>query len=384
MTRELTFLRHGQLEWRDRPDPRLESATDALVRPFIASRCDGDVLPLHHPVSRPMQVGLKLHLIDPVLADITGQIPFQGPFGIGHECIAQVTAVGADVQHLQVGDTVVVPWSVSCGECRECRSGITAKCSTTQAESPGKTLAAYGFGPSCGPWGGVVTDSMRVPYAEHMLVKLPDGMDPLRVAAAGDNLSDAWRAVAPALADAPDDASVLVIGGGARSIGLYAAGLAAALGAATVDYVDDDPERLAVAEGLGATVHEVRRKRWTSVLSATTGRYDVAVEASSTEQGLRDSLRALGPGGVCTAVGYYVGMGTKVPVMDMYATTATLRVGVSSVRPRLPELLDFVARTDFPAERVTSTLLPWEDAPEGYAAHTTKLVVHREPLQLDS
>lgn len=382
MTRELTFVRQGRLEWRDHPDPQLETATDALVRPFVASRCDGDVLPLHHPVSRPMQAGLKLHLIDPVIADITGAVPFKGPFGVGHECIAPVTAVGDDVRHLHVGDTVVVPWSISCGTCRECRRGITAKCSTTRVHSPGKALAAYGFGPSCGPWGGVVTDSMLVPYAEHMLVKLPDGLDPLRVAAASDNLSDAWRAVAPPLADAPDDASVLVIGGGARSIGLYAAGLAGTLGAARVDYIDDDPERLAVAESLGATVHEVRRKRWTSVLPAISERYDVAVEASSTEQGLRDSLRALGPGGVCTAVGYYVGIGTKVPVMDMYATSATLRVGVSNARPRLPELLDFVARTDFPAERVTSTLLPWQDAPEGYAAHTTKLVLHREPLDV--
>lgn len=382
MTRELTYVAPGRLEWRDRPDPQLQAPADVLVRPFVAGRCDGDVLPLHHSVSRPMQAGVKLHLIDPVIADITGAVPFQGPFGIGHEGIAQVTSVGDEVRDLQVGDIVVVPWSVSCGECRECRRGITAKCSTTRALSPGKTLAAFGFGPSCGSWGGVVTDSLRVPYADRMLVRVPDGIDPLRVAAAADNLSDAWRSVAPQLAAAPDDATVLVIGGGSRSIGLYAAGLAVALGAHRVDYIDDDPDRLVIAEDLGATVHEVSRRRWTSVSSAITSAYDVAVEASSTEQGLRDALRALGPGGVCTATGYYVGTGTKVPVMDMYATSATLQVGVSNVRPRLPELLDFVARTGFPAERVTSTLLPWEEAPEGYAAHATKLVLHRDPLEL--
>ena len=381
MTRELTFVTHGRLEWRNRPDPQLQTATDVLVRPFVAGRCDGDVLPLHHSVSRPMQAGVKLHVIDPVIADITGEVPFRGPFGIGHECIAQVTAVGNEVRELHVGDLVVVPWSVSCGECRECRRGITAKCSTTRALSPGKALAAFGFGPSCGSWGGVVTDSLRVPYADRMLVKLPDGLDPLRAAAAADNLSDAWRSVAPPLASTPD-ASVLIIGGGSRSIGLYAAGLAVALGAPRVDYLDDDPERLATAEALGATVHPVSRRRWTSVSSAISTTYDVAVEASSTEQGLRDAVRALGPGGICTATGYYVGKSTKLPVMDMYATSATLHVGVSNVRPRLPELLDFVARTGFPAERVTSTLLPWEDAPDGYTAHTTKLVLHREPLAL--
>ncbi|WP_446663935.1 zinc-dependent alcohol dehydrogenase [Flexivirga sp. B27] len=381
MTRELTYVAPGRLEWRDRPDPQLQAGTDALVRPFVAGRCDGDVLPLHHSVSRAMQAGVKLHLIDPVISDITGAVPFRGTFGIGHECIAQVTSVGEDVQDLRVGDVVVVPWSVSCGECRECRRGITAKCSTTRELSPGSALAAFGFGPSCGPWGGVVTDSLRVPYADRMLVKVPHGLDPLRVAAAADNLSDAWRSVAPALGESADG-SVLVIGGGSRSIGLYAAGLAVALGATQVDYIDDDADRLATADALGATVREVSRRRWTSVRSAITRTYDVAVEASSTEQGLRDALRALGPGGVCTATGYYVGAGTKLPVMDMYATSATLKAGVSNVRPRLPELLDFVARSDFPAEKVTSTLLPWEDAPDGYAAHTTKLVLHREPLDL--
>lgn len=382
MTRELTYVRNGELVWRDQPDPQLRAPTDVLVRPFVAGRCDGDVLPLHHPISKPMQAGLKLHLIDPVIANIAGDPPFRGPFGIGHECVAQVTAVGDGIRSLQVGDTVVVPWSVSCGECRECRSGITAKCSTTRQQSPGKALAAFGFGPSCGRWGGVITDSLRVPYADRMLTKVPDGIDPLRVAAAADNLSDGWRSVAPALESAPPDPTVLVIGGGARSIGLYAAGLAAALGAARVDYVDDDPERLAIAEALGVTTIEVNRRRWTSVRSAVGAGYDIAVEASSTEQGLRDALRALGPGGICTAVGYYVATGTKLPVMDMYATSATLQVGVSNVRPRLPELLDFVARTGFPAERVTSTLLPWDDAPQGYAAHTTKLVLHRDPLPL--
>jgi alcohol dehydrogenase len=70
--------------------------------------------------------------------------------------------------------------------------------------------------------------------------------------------------------------------------------------------------------------------------------------------------------------------------MDMYATSATLNVGVSHVRPVLPELLGFLAASGFPAERVTSLLADWEDAPEAYQAHTTKLVLHRAPLDLTS
>src|SRR3954469_2157180 len=197
--RELNFIGGGKLDWRERPDPELSQPGDVLVRPFVASRCDGDTLPIHRPVSRPMQVGLKAGLIDPVVASIVGPVPFQGPFGIGHECVAQVTDVASEVANVSVGDTVVVPWAVSCGTCRECNLGLTAKCSTMTATSPGRTLAAFGFGSASVSWGGMVAGSLRIPHADHMLVRVPDGVDPLRVAAASDNLTDAWRAVVPPL-----------------------------------------------------------------------------------------------------------------------------------------------------------------------------------------
>lgn len=378
LMRELTFLGTGHLEWRERPTPALEAATDALVRPFVASRCDGDTLPLHRPVSRPMQAGLKLGLIDPVVGHIAGPIPFAGPFGIGHECVAEVTALGSEVTGLEVGDRVVVPWALSCGTCVECQRGITAKCSTMIADSPGKTLAAFGFGPTCGPWGGAVSDALRIPNADHMLVKVPLGVDPLRVAAAGDNLADAWRSVVPALRHRPGG-RVLVMGGGGKSIGLYAAGLAAAHGA-EVDYTDDDPSRLAIAAGLGAQAHQVPKRGATPARLPPGRGYDIVVEASSRGAGLRAGLRALNAGGVCTGTGYYLAKDTRLPVMDMYATSATLHVGVSSVRPVLPDLLDFIAATGFPAERVTTTLADWDDAPTAYQEHTTKLVLHRTPL----
>src|SRR6185312_10558549 len=148
------------------------------------------------------------------VASICGPVPFRGPFAIGHECVGQVVSKGDDVTNLSIGQVVVVPWAVSCGSCPECERGITAKCSTTRDHE----LAAFGFGPASGPWGGMVADEIRVPYADHMLVPVPDGVDPLRVASASDNLADAWRAVVPPLAERPGG-SVLVIGGGAQSIG---------------------------------------------------------------------------------------------------------------------------------------------------------------------
>ena len=86
---------------------------------------------------------------------------------------------------------------------------------------------------------------------------------------------------------------------------------------------------------------------------------------------------------MCTAVGYYLATGTRVPLMHMYATDATLRLGVSHARAILPDLLEFVDRTGFPAERVTTLAADWDDAPTAYAAKTTKLVLRRDPLPPD-
>jgi threonine dehydrogenase-like Zn-dependent dehydrogenase len=245
--RELQLRRAGALAWADRPEPELVERTDAIVRPFLAGRCDGDTVPLHRPVSRAMQLGVAVRAIDPVVKCICGRVPFRGPFAIGHECVAQIVALGDDVAGLGVGQTVVVPWAVSCGRCERCLAGLTSKCMVTTTGE----LAAYGFGPASGPWGGMVSDLLRVPFAEHMLVPVPNGVPPARAAAASDNLADAWRAVVGPLRERPGG-RVLVLGGGAKSIGLYAAGLAAMHGASVVDYRDDDPARRDVAESFGA------------------------------------------------------------------------------------------------------------------------------------
>jgi len=370
--RELNFISTGKLEWIERNDPKLITGDDAIVRPIVVGRCDGDTLPIHHRVTRVLQAGLKTGVIDPAVGSICGPVPFQGPFAIGHEAIAEVVETGPYVKNLSAGDKVVVPWSVSCGRCGMCRRGLTSKCTVAR---DGRVIAAYGFGPACGPYGGMVADLVRVPFADHMLVPLPDGLDPLRVAAASDNLSDGWRTVVPQLRARPG-AKVLVLGGGGKSIGLYAAGLAVAHGASRVDYVDTSHRRLDVAHSLGADAHQRSRKS-----AAVPGNgYDIVVEASSTGAGIRNAVRATAPGGICTAIGYYVGTNTGIPLMHMYANDITLHLGVSHPRAVLPELLDWVHSNNFPAEKVTSHLADFDDAPTAYAEHTTKLVLHRPAL----
>jgi len=248
----LTFVRKGRLEWREVVAPRLDGPHEALVRPIVASRCDGDCLFLFHDFSRALQLGAALHVIDPEVREL-GDRPFAGPFAYGHECIAEVIDVGDAVRGVTIGQRVVVPWAISCGACAACGRGLTSQCGRKAS-----ALAAYGFGGRIGGWGGMVSDVLRVPFADGMLVPVPAGVSPIALAGASDNLPDAWRTVAPHLRVEPG-APVLVVGGAARSIGLYAAGIAVAFGAERVDYVDADPTRLAIAAALGA--HPVALER---------------------------------------------------------------------------------------------------------------------------
>ena len=89
-------------------------------------------VPVDRRMSRVMQLGMRAGSIDPIVGTICGHVPFKGPYAIGHECVAEVVAVGAGVATVRPGQVVVVPWAVSCGTCPECERGLTGKCSTTR------------------------------------------------------------------------------------------------------------------------------------------------------------------------------------------------------------------------------------------------------------
>ena len=372
--RELTYIRAGRVEWRSVPEPKLRGPLEALVRPVIAARCDGDRLPLFHRVTTAMQAGVALHYLDPITTDLLGARPYSQPFAIGHECIAAVVQCGEAVQHIRTGQLVIVPWSISCGACGNCADGLTSKCTN----AGGTLLSAYGFGASMGTWGGAVSDLLRVPFADAMLVPVPASVNPLALASGSDNMPDAWRAVARPLAAKPN-APVLVVGGSAPSIGLYAAGMAVALGSSRVDYLDYDAERLSIAASIGARAIEIARgAAWFDRNAPRVhGDFGIAVETSSTAAGLRFAIRSLAPGGVCTAVGFYFARQTGLPLMQMYANCVTLHVGVSHPRVDLPHVVGLIERGAFEPLKVATLVADWEDAPSAFTTRTTKVIVRR-------
>jgi len=339
--RQLVRPQPGTLVWEEVAEPELDGAGQALVRPVAVATCD-----LDGPIA-------------------TGESPIPGPIAMGHECVAEVLEVGADVESVRPGDLVVVPFQISCGTCRPCRRGLTGSCARFDQRQ------MFGFGAFAGDWGGMLADVVRVPYADAMLVPLPPGIDPLAVASASDNLPDAWRCVAPQLAATPD-ADVLVLGGRAGSIGLYAAGIAVALGSGRVRYADDDPGRLAVASDLGADAVLVERGE-----GGLTPAADIVVDAGASAASLACACRPTAAGGFCTHVGIIYEPATPVPLLEMYVNGITLHVGRAMARPGIEPVLALVAAGRLHPERVTDRVLPFAAAAEALLEPHTKLVFDR-------
>jgi alcohol dehydrogenase len=294
-----------------------------------------------------------------------------GPFPFGHEFVAEIVELGEAVTGFKVGQRVVVPFQISCGVCERCNRGLTASCSAMVANTPfdfpDGTGPMFGLAAAVGGgWGGAFSDLVRVPFAQSMLVAVPDGVSSEAIASMSDNIPDAWRTVGPQLSEVPR-AEVLVVGGG--SVGLYAVGIARALGASRIEYVDTDEARCAIAASLGARATQ-------GPLPTRAGRYPITVDASSRPDGLRCALRSVAPGGVCTSIGIYY-EDQALPLLEMYGRGVRFHTARANARAVIPAALDLVASGAFRPEQVTTRVAPWSQAIEALLDTPTKLVVSR-------
>jgi threonine dehydrogenase-like Zn-dependent dehydrogenase len=340
--RQLTYEEAGRYDWREVPDPEITAPEQALVRPLVVACCDLDV------------------------AVAQGRAPLPPGYAVGHEGLGEVVAVGDGVTSVRVGDRVVVPFQISCGDCRECRRGVTGSCGSVPL------MAMYGLGPLAGlNGGGFLSDLVLVPYADAMLIRAPDTVDPVAIASLSDNIPDGWRAVGPYASELaaldPADRRILVVG--RLSIGLYAAALATALGA-HVDYVDTDPQRLAAAEKLGAAAHDRVKpdKSWDP--------YPVTVHTSADPSLLAATLRATWPDGVCTDTGIYYQPTVEVPMLQIYTRGVKFVTGRVNARAAIPKVLEILA-TGCDLSPTVDRVVSWEDAPAVWPTMTGKTVFTR-------
>lgn len=338
--RSLVATPGGRMTWRSLAAPPPPGPEAAVVHPIAIATCDMD---------RP--IGL-------------GGTPFPMPLCFGHECVAEVLSVGERVRTVKPGDRVVVPFQINCGKCAMCQAGHTSNCTNVPP------ISMYGFGLAGGHWGGAVADELAVPFADGMLVPLPEGIDPAAAASVADNVSDAHRHVAPYLPSIiaeGRDPEVLVLGAVSKrtlftaSVPQYACLVAQAFGATDVTFVDVRPDIRRQAEALG--LNAVDPSELGGAPSAP-----LVVDISAHPKGTRLAVERTGPDGFCSSAGG-LHANVKIPISAMFGRNVSLRISRSDARAIIPEVLDLMVQGKLSPELVTTQLASIDDAVPALERH---------------
>jgi alcohol dehydrogenase len=348
--RALLLMPGGRLRWRSVPVPPSPGPLGAVVRPLAVATCDLD---------RPMGLGAT---------------PFLTPLHFGHECVAEVLTVGSQVTQCRLGQRVVVPFQISCGACVACSTGRTGNCEKVPP------ISMYGFGVSGGHWGGAVADELAVPYADAMLVPLPEGVEPAAAASVADNIPDGYRHVAPhlpGLLATGHPPRMIVVGAQSNghlftaSVGLYAGLVARALGASEVTVIDARTDVRAQAERLGLAAITPKQARGLAPAP-------LVADISASPAGLRRALKLTAPDGICSSAGS-LHASSRIPTASMFGRNATLIVARSHARTFIPGVLALIADRKLAPERVITVLATMDDAAAALNDHirggSTKTVV---------
>jgi threonine dehydrogenase-like Zn-dependent dehydrogenase len=365
------------------PDPTIKEPNDAIIRVTSSGLCGSD-----------------LHLYE-VLA------PFMNEGDIlGHEPMGIVEAVGPQVGDLAVGDRVVIPFQIACGQCYMCDQGLYTQCETTQVREHNCGAALFGYTKLYGAVPGGQAEFLRVPQAQFGPIKVPHGPPDDRFVYLSDVLPTAWQAVA--YADIPAGGSVAVLGLG--PIGDMACRIARHLGVEQVIGVDLVPERLVRTRSRGVEVLDLQHHEDVAdvVRGMTGGRgVDAVIDAVGMEahgspvaklahqftgllprkvaaafmnQAGVDRLGALYQaidmvrrGGTISLSGVYGGMADPLPMLIMFDKQIQLRMGQANVRRWIDDIMplltddDPLGVDDFATHRV-----PLEKAPAAYQTFQNK------------
>ncbi len=221
----VTFHAIGDIRVDDVPDPVIEQPTDAVVRLTASAIC-----------------GTDLHFIRGTFSGMKkGQV-------LGHEGVGIVEQIGSGVRNIRVGQRVVIPSTIGCGTCGYCGDGAFAQCDVANPQGKRVGTCFFGGPEAAGGYQGLQAERARTPWADANLVILPDGISDDQAILMSDILPTGWFGAD--LAQVGEGETVAVFGCG--PVGLMAIASAFVMGAARVIAVDRLPDRLAMAEKLGA------------------------------------------------------------------------------------------------------------------------------------
>ncbi|MFD5945315.1 zinc-dependent alcohol dehydrogenase [Streptomyces collinus] len=362
------------------PDPTIQEPTDAVIRITSTGLCGSD-----------------LHLYE-VLT------PFMTPGDIlGHEPMGIVEEVGAGVPDLQVGDRVVVPFQIACGNCWMCLTGLPTQCETTQVQGEGMGAALFGYTRLYGAVPGAQAEYLRVPQAQFGPIKVPEGPPDDRFVYLSDVLPTAWQAVA--YAGVPQGGSVAVLGLG--PIGDMACRVAQVQGAGRVFGVDLVPERLRRAKARGVETFDLRsfddeKELVEAIRDQTDGRGpDAVIDAVGTEAhgsaaarmvqnaaailprkiggpiaerfsidrlaALHTAIDLVRRGGTISLSGVYGGMADPLPLLTLFDKQIQMRMGQANVRRWSDDIVPYLTDEDpLGVDDFATHRVPLSEAPHAY------------------
>jgi S-(hydroxymethyl)glutathione dehydrogenase/alcohol dehydrogenase len=370
---------HGRRDVRveDVPDPVIKEPTDAIVRITSSGLCGSD-----------------LHLYETLG-------PFMGEGDIlGHEPMGIVEEVGSQTGDLKVGDRVVMPFQICCGSCWMCDQGLYTQCETTQVREQGTGAALFGFSKLYGEIPGAQAEYLRVPQAQFMPIKVPEGPADERFLFLSDVLPTAWQAVE--YADVPKGGTLLVLGLG--PIGDMATRVALHQGFRVIG-VDLVPERLERARSRGAEVIDLNEvdDAAEEVRSRTSGRgADSVIDAVGMEahgspvaevgqrifnalpkklvsplmqkvgvdrmSAIYTAIDAVRRGGTISLIGVYGGQTDPMPIMTMFDKQLQLRMGQANVKRWVDDIMPLLVDDADPlgVEQFATHSVPLSEAPSAY------------------
>jgi threonine dehydrogenase-like Zn-dependent dehydrogenase len=379
--RALTWHGKHDIRCESVPDPKIEAPTDAIIKVTTCAICGSD-----------------LHLYNGVIPDMqSGDV-------LGHENMGEVVEVGSDVPNLKVGDRVVVPFTIACGECFFCKRGFFSGCersNPTKSKKKAETLwghspsGLFGYSHLLGGFPGGQAEYLRVPYADIGPIKVPTGLADEQVLFLSDIFPTGYMAAE--FCDIKQGDTIAIWGCG--PVGQMAIRSAFLLGAERVIAIDTVPERLDLARSAGAiTIDFLDEDVYDKIQELTKGRgADACIDAVGTEplanssfyamvdrvkvatfmgtdrpHVLRQAIHCTRNFGTVSVVGVYGGFLDKIPFGSAINRGLTFRMAQTPVQHYVPKLLELIEAGEIDPSFVITHTASLEDGPDLYKTFNDK------------
>jgi len=371
--RALTWQGRHKVQVDNVPDPEIVNPRDAIIKVTSTAICGSD-----------------LHLYD-------GYIPTMRAGDIlGHENMGEVVEVGSK-STLSIGQRVVIPFTISCGQCFHCSKQQYSGCDNANPATTSDMSetafgypmgAAFGYAHLTGGYAGGQAEQLRVPYSDVGPIVIPDGVEYDEVLFLSDILPTGWMAAEKAEIEPGDTVAV----GGCGPVGLFAIQSALKMGAWRVIAIDHYPRRLELARAMGAEVLNYHDTDIRDALSEMTGGIgpDACIDCVGMEShgmgidnlvdtvkahtflgtdrpaALRQAILACRKGGRVSIPGVYGGMADKFPIGAFMEKGLTLKTGQTHVQKYSQLLLDLIQEGELDTTFMISHRASLEDGPAMY------------------